>query len=164
MVYPKHQALPSSPHKKVKTSSVTNYFKASIAPTTDIASVSSDPRSDQTNAFHVICEMLGNYNAMMSTIAASSKKLEEESASNAATLNEKFDELLDHVERLERRVGDMEDGTEANAESGAEMNRAVDALAGTAGILERRLGSMERCVFRVVVRSSKRKRKDAGVK
>eukprot|EP00584_Thalassiosira_punctigera_P009253 CAMPEP_0172535940 /NCGR_PEP_ID=MMETSP1067-20121228/7767_1 /TAXON_ID=265564 ORGANISM="Thalassiosira punctigera, Strain Tpunct2005C2" /NCGR_SAMPLE_ID=MMETSP1067 /ASSEMBLY_ACC=CAM_ASM_000444 /LENGTH=164 /DNA_ID=CAMNT_0013320911 /DNA_START=34 /DNA_END=528 /DNA_ORIENTATION=- len=164
MVYPKHQALPSSPHKKAKTSTVTNDAETPIAPTTDAASDSSDPRSDQANAFDVICEMLGNYNAMMSAIAASVKRLEEESAKNAALLNEKFDELLHRVERLEQRVGDIEDRTEANAESGAEMSRAVDALAGTAGILESRLGSMERRVFRLVVRSSKRKRKDAGGK
>ncbi len=61
----------------------------------------------QMNAFHVICEMTVNYNAMMSTIVTSAENLKEESTSNAATRNEKFDELLNYVEHLEQRLGDI---------------------------------------------------------
>ena len=90
MVYPKHQVLPSSPRKKVKTSTAAYDFKTSTTQTIDIAS--SFP--DQANEFTVICEMLGDCSTMIATNISTIKKVEEENTKNTSMLNKTFGELL----------------------------------------------------------------------
>ena len=160
MVYPKHQVLPPSPHKKVKTSTVTNDFKTSTTQTIDIAS----NFSDQANEFTAICEMLGNYSTMIARNLSTIKTIEEENAKNTAMLNRKIGELVHHVKSLEQRLGDTEDQTKASNEDSAELNRAVGTFVDTADILESHLGSIEGRVSSIehlIIRSRKRKLKEA---
>ena len=162
MVYPKHHALPTSPRKKVKTSTMANYFKTSTTTTIDVASSSNF--SDQANKFAVICEMLGNCNTMIATNILTIRKIEEENAKNTAVLNKKFGELLHRVKNLEQRLGDTEDQTKASNEDSAELNQAVGAFVDTTDILESRLGSIEgrvSSIERIIIRSRKRKLKEA---
>ena len=118
MVYPKHQVLPSSPRKKVKTSTAAYDFKTSTTQTIDIAS--SFP--DQANEFTVICEMLGDCSTMIATNISTIKKNEEENAKNTSMLNNKVGELLHHVKSLEQRSEDTKDQTKASNEDSIKLN------------------------------------------
>ena len=156
MVYPKHQVLPSSPRKKVKTSTAAYDFKTSTTQTIDIAS----NFSDEANYFTAICEMLVNCNTMIATNIAYIKKIEEENAKNTAMLDKKFDELVHHAKSLEQRLEDTEDRTNTSNEDSAELNRAVGTFVDSGDILESHLGSIEgrvSSIERLIIRSRKRK-------
>mmetsp|Transcript_22768 Transcript_22768/g.41081 ORF Transcript_22768/g.41081 Transcript_22768/m.41081 type:complete len:170 (-) Transcript_22768:86-595(-) len=166
MVYPKHQALSSTPpRKKVKTLTMSNNnFKTTATTTTDAAS---DDEPYQENSFTVIYEMFSNYNTMLATNMLAIKKMKEKNAKDTALLNGKLGDILRRVRSLDRRLGDLEVETKANTENNVKSSRAVGALFHNAYILESRVSSVERCVSsinRLILRSKKRKRARADKK
>mmetsp|Transcript_10026 Transcript_10026/g.18361 ORF Transcript_10026/g.18361 Transcript_10026/m.18361 type:complete len:163 (+) Transcript_10026:116-604(+) len=158
MVYPKHQALPSSSHKKIKSSAVGSDFETPATTTTTYAASDVSYRGGK---FTVICDMLGNYNTMIAKGMSTIKKMEETTAKSNALMNEKFDDILQRIQSLDQRLGDIEFQTKTNAEDSVRSSRAIDDVFDTVRVLESRMGSIERRVSgieRLILRSRKRRR------
>ena len=165
MVYPKHQALPPSPHKKVKT--FMNMFPYSAANdemnTTSPSSSSnlSSPSPSQVDTFSIIIEMMRNYNTMLENQRKSIKNLEDGYAKSTAMFINKFDVLLNHVKVLEERIKDIEGKATTNVKNISELGQAVGGFEDTSHILSRHIGSVESRISRIerLIIKSSRKRK-----
>ena len=180
MVYPKHQAQPESPQKKVKTSNITS---SSSPPSSSIDLRSSCRMNMGMAATNLLVtspslalaednkginEMMGTCNTMINTQAASIntiKDLEEKYAKSSIVMpNEKFDHaIIKHVKTLEERLERLEGNTRVTTELIAELPKLVggagittsDILGSRIDSLTSRLSSIER----LIVRFSGRKRK-----
>ena len=158
MVYPKHQALPPSPHKKVKTS--TNMFPYSAAnDETNTTSHSSSHNlssssPSQVDTFPIIIEMMKNYNTMLEMQRKSIKNLEDGYAKSTAMFVNKFDVL-------QERIKDIEGKATTNVKHISELGQAVGGFEDTSHILSRHIGSVESRISRIerLIIKSSRKRK-----
>ena len=109
MVYPKHQALPQSPHKKYKKA-----VSACNTATSDNSAGSI--MTDKKITFNIVHEMLVRCNAMIAMNASSIKDTQVNNAKNTAIMNDKFNALLHHVNALEYHVKDIAYQVEAKVE------------------------------------------------
>ena len=162
MVYPKHQTLPPSPHKKAKTAS--NTYSYSLA--NDEMNTTSPPSSNLSSSspvdtVSIIFEMMKNYNTMIEMQQTSIKNVEEEYAKSSAMFVNKFDVLHNHVKALEERIKEIEGKATTNVKHISELGQAVGGFEDTSHILSRHIGSVESRISRIerLIIKSSRKRK-----
>ena len=174
MVYPKHQALPPSPHKTAKTSNTSSYSVNNEMNTTSPSSSSSSSNlsSDydsyssspsQVDSFSIIFEMMKNYNTMIEMQQTSIKNVEEEYAKSSAMFVNKFDVLHNHVKALEERIKEIEGKATTNTKHIAELSSQLptsDVLESRLRLLTKRVSSVEHVI--ILNGSRKRMRSSQG--
>ena len=171
MVYPKHQTLPPSPHKKARTAAntssrslATDEMNTTSPPSSNVSSSSPSDSSPcpQEDTVSIIFEMMKNYNTMIETQQASVKNIEDGYAKSTTMFMNKFDVLLSHVMSLEERIKDIEGKATMNTTHISEMDRAVGgSLETLSDILENRLRSLSKRVSSIehlIILNGKRKR------
>ena len=168
MVYPKHQTLPPSPHKKAKTASNTSSYSLATdemnttSPSSNLSCSSDSSTSSQVDTVSIIFEMMKNYNTMIEMQQTSIKNIEEGYAKSTAMFMNKFDVLLNHVKALEERLEDIEGKATTNTKHISDLGQAVGGSTDTlSDILESRLRSLSKRVSSIehlIILNGQRKR------